>query len=97
MKLQGRVSPYSTYQFLLKLCEDRGDIGAGGGWRETKEAKLAENGGIVVQRLRNLRVHKQTHVCVCRYGVEESIARVLNNADQSEVFLRLSTDLHVAP
>ena len=48
---------HSTYQFLLKLCECEGDIGIGGRWRETKEAKLAENGGVVVQRFRNLYVH----------------------------------------
>ena len=46
----------STYQFLLKLCEGKGDIGIGGRWGETKEAKLAENGGVVVQRFRNLHV-----------------------------------------
>lgn len=47
---------HSTYQFLLKLCEGKGNIGIGGGWGETKEAKLAENGGVVVQGFRNLHV-----------------------------------------
>ena len=47
---------HSTYQFLLKLCEDKGNVGIGGRWGETKEAKLAENAGIVAQRLRNLYV-----------------------------------------
>ena len=65
-------STTSTYQFLLKLCEGKGDIGIGGGWGETKETKLAENGGVVVQRFRNL--------YTCRG--KDSIARVLNSAHQ---------------
>ena len=36
-------------------------------WRENKEAKLAENGGIVVQRIWNL--------CVCCYGEEKEYSK----------------------